>query len=69
MFVALKKYIRLLSGPMWIILVADAEGFVPLTFKHKEELTVRSAVRKSLFKPFCSADDASPENLQYPNAE
>lgn len=43
-------FLCIYAGPLWIVLVADADGFVPLTFKHQEELTVRSAKRKCLFK-------------------
>ncbi|KAG7460732.1 hypothetical protein MATL_G00201910 [Megalops atlanticus] len=38
--------LEMLHGSMWIVLVADAEGFVPLTFKPKEELTVQNGKRK-----------------------
>ncbi|XP_060722493.1 WD repeat and coiled-coil-containing protein isoform X1 [Tachysurus vachellii] len=41
---------EMMHGPLWIVLVADADGFVPLTFKHQEELTIRSAKRKFSFK-------------------
>lgn len=34
------------TGSLWIVLVADADGFVPLTFKQKEEITVRNGKRK-----------------------
>ncbi|XP_066533804.1 WD repeat and coiled-coil-containing protein [Hoplias malabaricus] len=61
--------VEMMHGPIWIILVADADGFVPLTFKHKEELTVRSAMRKSLFKPYSSSGDVSLENPSCPNTE
>ncbi|KAI3364525.1 hypothetical protein L3Q82_011314, partial [Scortum barcoo] len=30
--------VEMMYGPLWIVLVADADGFVPLTFKPKEEL-------------------------------
>uniref|UniRef100_A0A8C6WGG9 WD repeat and coiled-coil-containing protein n=1 Tax=Neogobius melanostomus TaxID=47308 RepID=A0A8C6WGG9_9GOBI len=34
--------VEMLYGPIWIVLVADPDGFVPLTFKSKDELTVRN---------------------------
>ncbi|KAF7650921.1 hypothetical protein LDENG_00118690 [Lucifuga dentata] len=49
--------VEMMHGPLWIVLVADADGFVPLTFKSKEELTVRNGKRKTaLWTP------SSPEN-------
>ncbi|KAJ8378808.1 hypothetical protein AAFF_G00236250 [Aldrovandia affinis] len=50
--------LEMMCGPQWIVLVADAEGFVPLTFKPREELTVRSGKRNS---PVCPG---SGEGLQ-----
>ncbi|KAJ8355526.1 hypothetical protein SKAU_G00183200 [Synaphobranchus kaupii] len=38
--------VEMLHGSLWIALVADADGFVPLTFKPKEELTVRNGKQK-----------------------
>ncbi|KAG7316586.1 hypothetical protein KOW79_020127 [Hemibagrus wyckioides] len=52
---------EMMQGPLWIVLVADADGFVPLTFKHQEELTVRSAKRKCLFK---SASGSNEQPLE-----
>ncbi|TKS75909.1 WD repeat and coiled-coil-containing protein [Collichthys lucidus] len=34
--------VEMMYGPLWIVLVADGDGFVPLTFKPKEELRVRN---------------------------
>ncbi|XP_072296236.1 WD repeat and coiled-coil-containing protein [Eucyclogobius newberryi] len=39
--------VEMMYGPLWIVLVADPDGFVPLTFKAKDELTVRNGKRKS----------------------
>ncbi|MCI4389445.1 hypothetical protein PGIGA_G00098200 [Pangasianodon gigas] len=55
---------EMMHGPMWIILVADADGFVPLTFKHQEELTIRSAKRKLPFKSANGSIDLPLENQQ-----
>ncbi|KAJ8270471.1 hypothetical protein GJAV_G00115160 [Gymnothorax javanicus] len=35
------EVVEMLHGSLWIVLVADGDGFVPLTFKSKEELKVR----------------------------
>lgn len=59
----------LVTGPMWLVLVADADGFVPLMFKHKDELTIRSAKRKSPVRPPSGADELPNESPQSPNAE
>lgn len=56
-------------GPMWIVLVADADGFVPLTFKHQEELTIRSAKRKLPFKLVSGSNDLPLQNQQSTNVE
>ncbi|XP_029588873.1 WD repeat and coiled-coil-containing protein [Salmo trutta] len=48
--------VEIMYGPLWIVLVADAEGFVPLTFKPKEELTVRNGKRKSPIRSTGSPD-------------
>ncbi|XP_026146092.1 WD repeat and coiled-coil-containing protein isoform X1 [Carassius auratus] len=61
--------IEMMHGPMWIVLVADADGFVPLTFKHKDELTIRSARRKSPIRPPSCADVFLPESPVSPSAE
>ncbi|KAJ3583063.1 hypothetical protein NHX12_034508 [Muraenolepis orangiensis] len=39
--------VEMLHGPLWIVLVADAAGFVPLTFRPRDELTVRNGRRKT----------------------
>lgn len=54
---------------MWIVLVADAEGFVPLMFKHKDELTIRNARRKAPARPLNGTDEYLPESPLSPNAE
>lgn len=59
----------LVTGPMWLVLVADADGFVPLMFKHKDELTIRSAKRKSPVRPPSGADELPNESPQFSNAE
>ncbi|XP_076872942.1 WD repeat and coiled-coil-containing protein isoform X2 [Brachyhypopomus gauderio] len=48
--------VEMMHGSVWIVLVADADGFVPLTFKHKEALTVRNAKRKPLCKSVSTID-------------
>ncbi|KAE8605226.1 hypothetical protein XENTR_v10015033 [Xenopus tropicalis] len=35
--------IEMKFGSMWIILTEDGEGFVPITFKHNQEVTIRDA--------------------------
>ncbi|KAM4633174.1 WD repeat and coiled-coil-containing protein [Polymixia lowei] len=47
-------------GPLWVVLVADADGFVPLTFKSKDELTVRNGKRKSTLRTPGSPDSSCP---------
>ncbi|KAI5611231.1 WD repeat and coiled-coil-containing protein [Silurus asotus] len=61
--------IEMMHGPMWIILVADVDGFVPLTFQHQEALTIRSAKRKFPFKPISGSNDPPLENQQLSNTE
>ncbi|KAK7151145.1 hypothetical protein R3I93_012167 [Phoxinus phoxinus] len=61
--------VEMMHGPMWIVLVADADGFVPLTFKHKDELTIRNARRKSPARPLNGTDEFFPESPLSPNAE
>ncbi|KAF4070780.1 hypothetical protein AMELA_G00277450 [Ameiurus melas] len=61
--------LEMMHGPTWIILVADADGFVPLTFKHQEELTIRSAKRKLPFKLISGSNDLPLQNQQSTNVE
>ncbi|XP_053345462.1 WD repeat and coiled-coil-containing protein [Clarias gariepinus] len=61
--------IEMKHGLMWITLVADADGFVPLTFKHQEELMIRSAKRKFPFKPFGTSNSLPLENQHLTNIE
>uniref|UniRef100_H3CWC6 WD repeat and coiled-coil-containing protein n=1 Tax=Tetraodon nigroviridis TaxID=99883 RepID=H3CWC6_TETNG len=51
--------VEMLYGPLWIVLVADADGFVPLTFKPKEEFTVRNGKRKT---PLRTPDTSCPSS-------
>ncbi|XP_030628798.1 WD repeat and coiled-coil-containing protein [Chanos chanos] len=60
---------EMMHGPMWIVLVADADGFVPLKFKSKEELTIRNAKRKSPFRPPDCSEDLPPDSPASPAAE
>ncbi|XP_062857437.1 WD repeat and coiled-coil-containing protein [Trichomycterus rosablanca] len=53
--------VEMMHGLTWIILVADADGFVPLTFKHQEELTIRNAIRKFPIRPLSSSNDITSE--------
>ncbi|KAM6954397.1 WD repeat and coiled-coil-containing protein [Aplochiton taeniatus] len=50
---------EMMYGPLWLVLVADADGFVPLTFKSKEELTVRNGKRKSPFRTAAGSPETS----------
>ncbi|XP_037607508.1 WD repeat and coiled-coil-containing protein [Sebastes umbrosus] len=62
--------VEMMYGPLWIVLVADADGFVPLTFKPKEELTVRNGKRKSTIRTPGSPENSvpsSPSPGQSPN--
>ncbi|XP_071334854.1 WD repeat and coiled-coil-containing protein [Trachinotus anak] len=54
--------VEMMYGPLWIVLVADADGFVPLTFKPKEELTVRNGKRKSALRTPGSPDTSCPSS-------
>ncbi|CAK6962677.1 WD repeat and coiled-coil-containing protein [Scomber scombrus] len=63
--------VEMMYGPLWIVLVADADGFVPLTFKSKEELTVRNGKRKTNLKAPGSPETScpsSPAPIQSPSA-
>ncbi|KAJ8009532.1 hypothetical protein DPEC_G00089850 [Dallia pectoralis] len=60
--------VEMMYGPLWIVLVADAEGFVPLTFKHKEELTLRNCKRKSPIKTPGSPDSRSSSPVKSPSS-
>ncbi|KAG5846372.1 hypothetical protein ANANG_G00114220 [Anguilla anguilla] len=40
------QVLEMQHGSLWVVLVPDADGFVPLTFEPKEELTVRNGKRK-----------------------
>ncbi|KAI1897751.1 hypothetical protein AGOR_G00086500 [Albula goreensis] len=57
--------LEMMHGQMWIVLVADAEGFVPLTFKHKDELTVRNGKQKLPRSPG-SGNGLQPESPPCP---
>ncbi|XP_072218801.1 WD repeat and coiled-coil-containing protein [Leuresthes tenuis] len=54
--------VEMIYGPLWIVLVADADGFVPLTFKPKEELTVRNGKRKSTLRTPGSPENSCPSS-------
>nr|XP_057912308.1 WD repeat and coiled-coil-containing protein [Doryrhamphus excisus] len=54
--------VEMLHGPLWIVLVADADGFVPLTFKPKEELTIRNGKRKSTLRTPGSPETSCPSS-------
>ncbi|XP_054474493.1 WD repeat and coiled-coil-containing protein isoform X2 [Anoplopoma fimbria] len=54
--------VEMMYGPLWVVLVADADGFVPLTFKPKEELTVRNGKRKSNLRTPGSAENSVPSS-------
>ncbi|XP_061668568.1 WD repeat and coiled-coil-containing protein isoform X2 [Syngnathoides biaculeatus] len=54
--------VEMLHGPLWIVLVADADGFVPLTFKPKDELTVRNGKRKSTLRAPGSPETSCPSS-------
>ncbi|KAM6992744.1 LOW QUALITY PROTEIN: WD repeat and coiled-coil-containing protein [Tautogolabrus adspersus] len=59
--------VEMMYGPLWIVLVADADGFVPLTFKPKEELTVRNGKRKTNIRTPESSCPPSPAPGQIPH--
>lgn len=54
--------VEMMYGPLWIVLVADPDGFVPLTFKSKDELTVRNGKRKSTLRTPGSPDTSCPSS-------
>ncbi|KAM9703521.1 WD repeat and coiled-coil-containing protein isoform 2-T2 [Menidia menidia] len=54
--------VEMMYGPLWIVLVADADGFLPLTFKPKEELTVRNGKRKSTLRTPGSPENSCPSS-------
>ncbi|XP_058468799.1 WD repeat and coiled-coil-containing protein [Solea solea] len=54
--------VEMMYGPLWIVLVADADGFVPLTFKPKEELTVRNGKRKTMLRTPGSPENSCPSS-------
>ncbi|XP_023275745.1 WD repeat and coiled-coil-containing protein-like [Seriola lalandi dorsalis] len=54
--------VEMMYGPLWIVLVADADGFVPLTFKPKEELTVRNGKRKTTLRTPGSPETSCPSS-------
>ncbi|CDQ87402.1 unnamed protein product [Oncorhynchus mykiss] len=60
--------VEMVYGPLWIVLVADAEGFVPLTFKPKEELTVRNGKRKSPIRTPGSPDSCPSSPVKSPSS-
>ncbi|XP_031722033.1 WD repeat and coiled-coil-containing protein [Anarrhichthys ocellatus] len=59
--------VEMVYGPLWVVLVADADGFVPLTFKPKEELTVRNGKRKINLRTPESSVPSSPAPGQSPH--
>ncbi|XP_064847458.1 WD repeat and coiled-coil-containing protein-like [Oncorhynchus masou masou] len=60
--------VEMVYGPLWIVLVADAEGFVPLTFKPKEELTVRNGKSKSPIRTPGSPDSCPSSPVKSPSS-
>ncbi|XP_056437749.1 WD repeat and coiled-coil-containing protein [Gadus chalcogrammus] len=52
--------VEMVYGPLWIVLVADANGFIPLTFKSRDEVTVRNALRKTPLLSPGSPDTPGP---------
>ncbi|KAK2890358.1 WD repeat and coiled-coil-containing protein [Channa argus] len=54
--------VEMMYGPLWIVLVADADGFVPLTFRPKEEITVRNGKRKTTLRTPGSPESSCPSN-------
>ncbi|XP_031143888.1 WD repeat and coiled-coil-containing protein isoform X1 [Sander lucioperca] len=59
--------VEMMYGPLWIVLVADADGFVPLTFKSQAELTVRNGKRKSALRTPENSVPSSPIPSHGPN--
>ncbi|XP_034755385.1 WD repeat and coiled-coil-containing protein [Etheostoma cragini] len=60
--------VEMMYGPLWIALVADADGFVPLTFKSQEELTVRNGKRKATLRTPENSLPSSPAPSHGPHA-
>ncbi|MBN3283869.1 WDCP protein, partial [Polyodon spathula] len=54
--------VEMLHGTLWIVLVADGEGFVPLTFKPKDEITVRDGRAKTVSLSSYSAKVSQSES-------
>lgn len=54
--------VEMMYGPLWIVLVADGDGFVPLTFKPKDELTVRNGKRKTTLRTHGSPENSCPSS-------
>ncbi|MBN3285653.1 WDCP protein, partial [Polyodon spathula] len=54
--------VEMSHGALWIVLVADGEGFVPLTFKPKDEITVRDGRVKTVSLPSYSAKMSQSES-------
>ncbi|KAM6915224.1 WD repeat and coiled-coil-containing protein [Xenentodon cancila] len=54
--------VEMMYGPLWIVLVADPDGFVPLAFKPKDELTVRNGKRKSPLRAPGSPENSCPSS-------
>ncbi|XP_068433247.1 WD repeat and coiled-coil-containing protein [Clinocottus analis] len=54
--------VEMMYGPLWVVLVSDADGFVPLAFKPKEELTVRNGKRKSTLRTPGSPETSVPSS-------
>ncbi|XP_019712064.1 WD repeat and coiled-coil-containing protein [Hippocampus comes] len=54
--------VEMLHGPLWIVLVADSDGFVPLTFNPRAELTVRNGKRKSTVRTPGSPEISCPSS-------
>ncbi|XP_030261314.1 WD repeat and coiled-coil-containing protein isoform X1 [Sparus aurata] len=54
--------VEMMYGPLWVVLVADPDGFIPLTFKPKEELTVRNGKRKTNLRAPGSPETSCPSS-------
>ncbi|XP_033859805.3 WD repeat and coiled-coil-containing protein-like [Acipenser ruthenus] len=54
--------VEMSHGTLWIVLVADGEGFVPLTFKPKDEIAVRDGRAKTVSLSSYSAKMSQSES-------
>ncbi|KAG7465849.1 hypothetical protein MATL_G00158200 [Megalops atlanticus] len=61
--------VEMMHGPLWVVLVEDADGFVPLTFKHDSELTIRNGRRKTAESLPREPEESEPQQPDTPGSE